>query len=161
MLVVMPLGMLMGGIIFDLLAKGEKKADRAKVAQTLYGAGVISGLIAALPGVWDWSFIPGGTRAKTIGAIHGSGNVLVLALFGLSWLLRRDDVTNPSKTAKALALSGFAVSGVTAWLGGEMSYRLGVGVDKGANLDSPSSLSGKKAGRFHGSHRVWGGDLDS
>jgi hypothetical protein len=30
----------------------------------------------------------------------------------------------------------------TAWLGGELAERLGVGVDEGANLDAPSSLSG-------------------
>ena len=31
---------------------------------------------------------------------------------------------------------------VTAWAGGELVERLGVGVDEGANLDAPSSLSG-------------------
>jgi hypothetical protein len=31
---------------------------------------------------------------------------------------------------------------VTGWLGGELVDRLGVGVDDGANLDAPSSLSG-------------------
>jgi hypothetical protein len=30
---------------------------------------------------------------------------------------------------------------VTGWLGGELVDRLGVGVDDGAHLDSPSSLS--------------------
>jgi len=29
----------------------------------------------------------------------------------------------------------------TAWLGGELVERLGVGVDDGANLDAPNSLS--------------------
>jgi hypothetical protein len=36
---------------------------------------------------------------------------------------------------------------VTAWLGGELVERLGVGVDEGANLDAPSSLSGPTTGR--------------
>jgi hypothetical protein len=31
---------------------------------------------------------------------------------------------------------------VTGWLGGELVDRLGVGVDDGAHLDAPSSLSG-------------------
>jgi len=34
---------------------------------------------------------------------------------------------------------------VTGWLGGELVDRLGVGVDPGANLDAPSSLSGRAA----------------
>jgi hypothetical protein len=34
---------------------------------------------------------------------------------------------------------------VTGWLGGELVDRLGVGVDRGAHLDSTSSLSGRPA----------------
>jgi hypothetical protein len=34
---------------------------------------------------------------------------------------------------------------VTGWLGGELVERLGVGVDEGAHLQAPSSLSGKPA----------------
>jgi len=45
----------------------------------------------------------------------------------------------------AIILSGIAVALalVTGWLGGELVTRLTVGVDDGANLDAPSSLSGK------------------
>ena len=32
---------------------------------------------------------------------------------------------------------------VTGWLGGELVDRLGVGVDSGAHVDAPSSLSGR------------------
>jgi hypothetical protein len=34
---------------------------------------------------------------------------------------------------------------VTGWLGGELVDRLGVGVDDGAHLDAPSSLSKRPA----------------
>jgi hypothetical protein len=34
---------------------------------------------------------------------------------------------------------------LTAWLGGELVDRLGVGIDNGAHLDAPNSLSGKPA----------------
>jgi hypothetical protein len=36
---------------------------------------------------------------------------------------------------------------VAGWLGGELVDRLGVGVDAGAHLDAPSSLSGSPASR--------------
>jgi len=39
-----------------------------------------------------------------------------------------------------------SLAGVTGWLGGELVERLGVGVNPGANLDAPSSLSEKPAG---------------
>jgi hypothetical protein len=34
---------------------------------------------------------------------------------------------------------------LTGWLGGELVERLGIGVDNGAHLDAPNSLSGKPA----------------
>ena len=43
------------------------------------------------------------------------------------------------------SLLGFGLAGVTGWLGGELVDRLGVGVDDGANLNAPSSLSEQPA----------------
>jgi uncharacterized membrane protein len=45
-----------------------------------------------------------------------------------------------------IALVGGGLILLTSWLGGELVDRLGVGVDDGANLDAPSSLSGRPAG---------------
>ena len=48
----------------------------------------------------------------------------------------------------------FVLAAFTGWLGGELVDRLGVGVDEGAHLDSPSSLSELPAGAGLGSgHR--------
>src|SRR5262249_29424039 len=89
--------------------------------------------------------IPRGTRAKLIGSLHGGGNLLMVLLFIVSWLLRRANPTDPGAAEMAWSWIGFALSMVTGWLGGELVERLGVGVDQGANLDSPSSLSGRPA----------------
>lgn len=53
---------------------------------------------------------------------------------------------DPPTGAIVAGLSGIVLSIITAWLGGELVYRLGVGVDGGAHLDSPSSLSELPAG---------------
>jgi hypothetical protein len=44
-----------------------------------------------------------------------------------------------------LSFLGAALLGATGWLGGELTLRLGIGVDEGANLNAPSSLSGLPA----------------
>jgi hypothetical protein len=46
--------------------------------------------------------------------------------------------------ALALSFVGGGLAVVTGWLGGELVDRLGVGVDEGAHVDAPSSLSHRR-----------------
>jgi uncharacterized membrane protein len=143
MLIVFPLGLLSTAVIFDVLYLLTSNEELAIVAFWAIAAGVIGGLAAALFGLWDWLGIPAGTRAKVVGAWHGGGNVVVTALFAVSWLIRRDDPTYlPDLAPLLLGVAGAALALVTAWLGGELVYRLRVGVDDGANLDASHSLRG-------------------
>jgi uncharacterized membrane protein len=112
----------------------------------MIAAGVISGLVAAVFGLIDFLAIPNGTRAKRVGRLHGIGNVVVVALFAASWVLRRDDPVRPEMLAIVLSAVAAAGAGVPGWLGGELVDRLSVGVDDGAHVDAPSSLHGP-AGR--------------
>ncbi len=104
-------------------------------------------MLAAVIGIIDASAIPSGTRAKSVSVLHGSGNALVLALFVVSLFLRFNAPGNPPVVAYILSFLGAALLGVTGWLGGELMLRLGIGVDEGANLNAPSSLSGLPAGQ--------------
>ena len=139
-LIALPLGLLMTSLVFDARAKKRLDSTDGKIARALIGAGVVSGLVAAIPGIIDWLNVPDGSRAKSIGLVHGSGNVLALALFALSWKKRRPNETQPDTSAVALSVLGAAILSLTGWLGGEMVYRLGIGVDPGANPDAPNSL---------------------
>jgi uncharacterized membrane protein len=147
MLVVFPLGLLVTSVIFDFLHLKTKKRDHALVANKLVGAGVLGGIVAAVPGIVDWLAIPEGTRAKRIGFWHGLGNIVLLLLFGGSWKLRQDaEDETPPRSAIGLSLAGLLLGNVTAWLGGELIYRLGVGVDNKevadmAHLNAPNSLT--------------------
>jgi len=145
MLVVLPLGLLSGAVVFDVVSLVIGSGGLRTAAWYMMGTGVIAGLMAAPFGLVDWLSIQPGTRAKSIGAVHGLGNVLVVVLFAISWLLRLPDPLTPSGTAIGLGITGFLLALVTGWLGGEMVDRLGVGVDEGANVNAPSSLSGRPA----------------
>jgi uncharacterized membrane protein len=142
MLIVFPLGLLSTAVIFDLIHLATHTAMWSLVSYWMIGAGIIGGLCAAVFGVVDWTKVPSGTRAYRLGIWHGLGNVCVVAFFAVSWLLRRPDPSSPSTLAVITLLIGGALSVVTGWLGGELVDRLGVGVDDGANVDAPSSLSG-------------------
>ena len=147
MLIVLPLGLLATALIFDILYLITGNGALATVAFWNILAGIIGGLLAAVFGLIDWLAIPGGTRAKQVGLLHGVGNVVVVGLFAVSWLLRLNTAGNvPDTLPLILELVAVALALVTGWLGGELVDRLGVGVDEGANLNAPNSLSGQPAG---------------
>ena len=146
MLIVFPLGLLVTAVIFDVVRLVTGNNEFAIVSYWAIAAGVIGGLLAAIFGLMDWLAIPSGTRAKQVGLLHGAGNVVVVLLFAVSWLLRSGSPGYvPDTLAFVLSLVGVLIGAVTAWLGGELVDRLGVGVDPGANLNAPSSLSGQPA----------------
>ena len=144
MLIVFPLGLLSMAVVFDLLAIALGNGYWSEIAFWMIAAGVVTGLLAAPFGAIDWFHIPAGTRAKRIGAVHGLGNVVVVGLFAASWLLRGGAPRSPGTLALGLAFSGGGLALVTAWLGGELVDRLGVGVDDGAHVDAPSSLTTRR-----------------
>lgn len=146
MLVVFPLGLLATSFLFDLVRIAGGGEGFSTAAFYLIAAGILGGLAAAVFGLVDYLAIPRGTRAKTIGAFHGVLNLAVVALFIVSWGIRYGDHTAALGGAILLSGIGVLVALVAGWLGGELVERLGVGVDDGAHLDAPSSLSGRPAG---------------
>jgi uncharacterized membrane protein len=146
MLIVLPLGLFLMAVFSDIAYLATGNTAFAVVSYWDIGAGIVGGLLSAVFGFIDWWAIPSGTRAKAIGLYHGIGNVIVVVLFLVSCLLRyASEGYIPSMTASVLIFAGIVLGAVTGWLGGELVDRLGVGVDDGAHLDAPSSMSGRPA----------------
>lgn len=141
MLIVFPLGLLAMAVIFDLVTIATGQGYWSEIAYWMIAAGVVTGLVAAPFGFIDWLGIPSGTRAKRIGAVHGIGNVVVVLLFATSWLMRGVLPSSPSTMALALSFAGGGLALFTGWLGGELVGRLSVGVDEGAHVNAPSSIT--------------------
>lgn len=140
-LIVFPLGLLATGVVFDVVYLIWGNSTMATVAYWMIVSGIIGGIIAAPPGWIDWFAIPTGTRAKSVGLLHGVGNVIVLLLFAVSWWIRHDAPERPEIVASIFSFAGAGLALLTGWLGGELVERLGVSVDDGAHLDAPNSLS--------------------
>ena len=145
-LIVFPLGLLATSVIFDVLCAATHNPQFPVASYWMIAAGIIGGLVAAVPGLVDWLAIPKDTRAKRVGLYHAIGNDVVLVLFAVSWWLRRGTPNHePDTVAFALSVVAVLLALFTGWLGGELIERLGMSVHDGAHLDAPSSLSGRPA----------------
>lgn len=143
MLIVFPLGLLATSFFFDIAWLVSKRNELAVVAHWMIFAGVISALIAAVFGLIDFLGIPSGTRAKKVGALHGIGNVVVVALFATSWFVRRDNPGVPATSGIFLSALGVGLALFTGWLGGELVDRHAIGVHDDADLNARNSLARK------------------
>ncbi len=145
MLIVFPLGLLPLAVIFDITYLSTANGQWAQFSFWLIATGVLGGLLAAVFGAADWWALDDGTRAKRIGLWHGLINVVVTALFAISWVMRRPTPAAPPTAAIVIGIIALVLALIAAWIGGELVYRLSVGVDFDAHVDSPSSLSGRSA----------------
>src|SRR4051794_16298368 len=145
MLIVFPLGLLPSAVVCDIVFLVRHNPNWGHLSYWLIAGGIIGGLLAAVFGFADWLALDNGTRAKRLGVWHMVVNVIMLTLFAASWCLRRPAPDQPTTLAIGLGIAALLFGGVGGWLGGELVYRLSVGVDFDAHVDSPSSLSGKPA----------------
>jgi uncharacterized membrane protein len=140
LLVAFPIGLLATSLGFDIVGifSGNPTWREASFYMIAVGAGM--GLVAGVFGFLDWLAIPKGTRAKFVGLAHALGNVGMLTIFTVSWILRlpQHDTTKPLPII--LSIVGVGILLVTGWLGNELVNRLGVGIHKDANLNAPSSI---------------------
>ena len=157
MLIVFPLGLLATAVIFDILYLVFGNSLLPTASYYMIAAGILGGLLAAIFGFIDWLALPNATRAKNLGLWHGLGNVVIVGLFAVSWFLRGNNLDFvPDSLALTLSFAGTVLALITGWIGGELVYRLGVGVDPGANVNAPNSISDEsatRAGTKHASSR--------
>ncbi len=146
MLIPLPLGLFVFAAIADILYGLGVYRGLSEVSWWNIIVGIGTGLLAAVFGLWDFLAIPKSTRAKRIGALHGIGNVLLVGLFAISAWVRSDNpYYAPGAAAVVLEALALVLGAITGWLGGELVDRLGVGVDDGAHVNAPSSLTREPA----------------
>jgi len=122
-----PVGAWSTGFVFDLTEKftGTRRLRRAADAAIVVG--LVSAMGAAVAGMADWSKTRG--QERRLGFVHASTNMVIAGLYGASIYARR---TRKRTLGVALSSVGFGLLLFSAWLGGELSYRHGVGMRKEA-----------------------------
>ncbi|ABP56409.1 DUF2231 domain-containing protein [Salinispora tropica] len=141
MLVMFPVALLATAVLFDVVDTVGGPDFLGEVAYWNLTVGLVGGLLAAVAGTFDLLAIPTGTRAKRVALTHAAANVALILLFAAVWAVRLNADTRAAGGALiAIEIVALAILGISAWLGGELVDRLGVGVDRDADLDAPSSL---------------------
>ena len=127
MLIPFPFAFLSGGWGFRVAAAISGNDDLKTVSKYLVPAGLVAGLIAAVPGLVDYlGSVPPQSSAKERATKHALLNVTSLALFAAGWLAgRKRDNALPL----ALHSVGTATLCVAGWMGGTLAYRNQIGVD--------------------------------
>ncbi len=118
-----PIGAWTSAMVLDLLGRpGDEEASAR-----LIGLGVVSALPTAVAGLADWSDTLGEDRR--VGFVHAVANVVAVGLYGCSWMARRQ---GDQRRGVAFGWAGATVATVGGYLGGHLSYRNGVNVDRHA-----------------------------
>ena len=148
-LVTVPIGAWVASFGFDIASRVADEADVfAKGAFWLIALGVLAALVAALAGFLDLFAIPTGTTAFRTALLHMSLNLIVVALFAVSWVIRQGDIDAPTETSGGLiALSAVALALLagSGWLGGRLSFRYGVRVaDEATQAEGFLDREGRK-----------------
>jgi len=114
-------GAWISAFLLDLF--GDESTDGA--ADALIGLGALSAVPTAASGLVDWSDT--GNPERRVGVVHAAGNVAALLLYTTALVLRRSGLRG---AGRALSFTAFGTATASAFLGGHIAYRLGVGVDQ-------------------------------
>lgn len=128
-LVSFPIAFLIGTFVSDLIGKFSENNSFWQTGYYLEIAGIIMGLVAAVPGLIDYLFtVPPKSSAKKRGLKHALTNVSHLILFFIAFLIRRNENQNMN-VVLILEAIGVVLIFIAGYLGGTLVYRNQIGVD--------------------------------
>jgi uncharacterized membrane protein/nitrite reductase/ring-hydroxylating ferredoxin subunit len=133
MLVHFPIGLFLLSLLLDLASLAFPWVPNL-VRDSFYAMllGVITALIAAVPGVVDYTDIRSDHPAKRTATTHLTFNLIVVALYGINLGVRSSLLVDPQIHSVPLILSfiGIALLSVSGYLGGRLVYDAGISVGR-------------------------------
>ncbi|MDB6121896.1 MAG: hypothetical protein JWQ71_889 [Pedosphaera sp.] len=127
MLVAIPLGLWIFSLVCDLIHFFSGNSEWATVAYYTLAGGIITALLAAIPGFIDLLSITE-PKLRRIGVSHMIINLVVVGLYVINFFLRHRNPVDISKVPVILSIIGVLLLSVSGWLGGELVhvYRVSV-----------------------------------
>jgi len=133
MLVHFPIGFLVLSFLLDLVNMAFPEVPNL-VRGSFYAMllGIITALLAAVPGFVDYSDIRRDHPGKTTATRHMTLNLMVVAIYGLNSWIRSSALSHPKISLLPLLLSiiGIGLLSVSGYLGGRLVYDQGIAVGR-------------------------------
>jgi uncharacterized membrane protein len=126
-LVAFPIAFFVGSLGADIIFVASRREFWRTCALALIAFGIVGGLAAAITGLIDYRTAPMSGSAFDIATDHRNANLALIGIFTVNWFIR---LRRPGHWfGYLLTLAGLATVMYAGWLGGELVYRHGVGVD--------------------------------
>ncbi len=119
-----PIGAWSGTMLLDLVSLNDDSKGLANGADLSLAIGLLGATGAAVTGVTDWSDLDGTDRR--VGFMHGLLNGSITVMYLVSLILRR---TGQRRAGIAWSTAGYLASLFSAYLGGELVFAKGIGVN--------------------------------
>ncbi len=132
-----PVGALTAAVTLDAVGVATRSRAVDRQADGALAVSVAAALAAAATGLSDWRYMRGEKRRLAAG--HGLLNVVGVAFNATSLGLRMADRRRAGQVSSAL---GFAVAGMAAHLGGQLSFGMGVRVNQAQGGTAPREFQG-------------------
>src|SRR6202165_2503468 len=132
-----PLGAWTLAVLFDIIYLFKGTHGWISAAALAVFVGLLGALGSALTGYTDWSDTFG--RERRVGIAHGLLNTAVIVVYLVSLIIR---VTHGSRgLAIVLALIGYGIVITAAFLGGDLVFSIGTGVNHHAWQEVPTKFT--------------------
>jgi nitrite reductase/ring-hydroxylating ferredoxin subunit/uncharacterized membrane protein len=129
-LIVFPAAFTVGALVADVAGVAGGWPSVWATGAYLSAAAVVTGLVAAVPGVIDYlSVVPPDSSAKRRATRHMVVNDTALLAFAAGWAFRDGATLRPGGGTLVLELAGVGLVSFGGWLGGTLVYRNQIGVD--------------------------------
>lgn len=123
MLTDVPIGAWTSSLLLDALGGRQSRG----AADRLIAIGIVAAVPTAASGIADWGDTQ--ARERRVGIVHAAANTIALSLFSASLVARRGQRRGRGVLFSVL---GAGTLGAGGYLGGHLSYALGLGVDRTA-----------------------------
>lgn len=122
----------------SLMAGNDNRKHFEAGSDAAMALGIVSSLPSALSGASDWADVYG--KPQRYGMVHALLNGVALTSYAVSMAARRGDRRNQT-LALTTAGIGFAALSVSASIGGDLVYNLGVNIPRQPALDPPEDFT--------------------